>query len=674
MKNDRNPRQFHFDARHRLTHGLLWLALAGGAFAPAAAQTVAPKDATDATRSANRALLAELPMADKQSFDDAQRGLIEALGDQVIASSGPRPSWTLKGYEFLAREEAPDTVHPGLWRHARANMANGLFKVTDRIYQLRGFDISNMTVIEGDSGLIVIDPLVTTEVSKAALALYFKHRPARPVVAVIYTHSHVDHWGGVRGVVSGDDVAAGRVLVIAPAGFMEEAVGENVIAGNAMSRRALYQFGPLLARGEKGQVDSGLGKTVSNGTLTLIAPTQLITKPIETQRIDGVDIVFELTPGAEAPAELIMHYPQFRVLNMAEITSQNMHNLLPMRGALVRDALAWSKYIGGALQRYGAASDVLIAQHNWPVWGGERVRAFLKKQRDTYKYVHDQTVRLMNQGYVGAEIAEVLTMPPSLGQDWATHAFYGHLKHNVKAIYQRYLGHYDGNPASLDALPPVAAAKKVVEYMGGADAVLQRARADFARGEYRWVAQVASQLVFADPSNVAARGLAADACEQLGYQVESATARNALLQGAWELRNGLPKLPALNTVSPDVVRALSLDMLFDYMGVRLNGDKARGKTIVLNWQFTDTRQNHLLNLENSALTHQADSQAANADATVRLTRATLDEISLQKTTFAAALQAGQISVVGSRDKLLELLAMLDTPAGMFPLVEPRPGR
>jgi len=613
-------------------------------------------------------------MADRQSFDDARQGFIEALGDQVVMAASGRPSWSLKGYEFLAREDAPDTVNPALWRHARVNMANGLFKVTERVYQLRGFDISNMTVIEGDSGLIVVDPLISTEVAKAAMELYFKHRPRKPVRSVIYSHSHADHWGGVRGVVDGEDVAAGRVRIIAPAGFMEEAVGENVIAGNAMSRRAQYQFGPLLPRGEKGQIDAGLGKTVSAGTITLIAPTQLIDKPVESHRIDGVDIVFELTPGAEAPSELIMYYPQFKVLNMTEIATQNMHNLLPMRGALVRDALAWSKYIAGALRRYGARSEVLIAQHNWPVWGSERVQAFLKKQRDTYKFVHDQTVRLMNHGYVGAEIAELVRMPPSLAQDWSTHGFYGHLKHNIKAIYQRYLGHYDGNPAQLEALPPVPAARKTIEYMGGAEAVLKRAREDYARGEYRWVAQVASQLVFADATHEAARALAADAYEQLGYQVESATARNALLQGAWELRNGMPKVPVTTTAAPDVIRALTLEMFFDYLGVRLDGDKARGRHIVLNWTFTDINERHLLTLENSALSHLADAESPAADATLSLTRATLDDIALQKTSFPAAMASGRIAVTGRAGAVMELLGMLDTFPPMFPLVEPRAPR
>ncbi|MGO9453993.1 MAG: alkyl/aryl-sulfatase [Candidatus Binataceae bacterium] len=629
-------------------------------------------NATEATRAANRAALAQVPSANQQLFEDARRGFIEELGDKVITRADGRPVWTLKGYEFLGSENAPDTVHPTLWCHARVNMANGLYKVTDRVYQLRGFDVSNMTIIEGDHGLIVIDPLISTEVAKAAMDLYLKHRPKKAVVAVIYSHSHVDHFGGVRGIVSADDVKSGNATIWAPEGFMAAAVGENVIAGHAMLRRAMYQFGSMLPRGERGQVDTGLGKSVSLGTVSLIPPTNLIENPIETHRIDGVEIIFELTPDAEAPAELIMYYPQFGVLNMTEITTQNFHNLLPMRGALVRDALAWSKYIGGALHRYGASSEVLIAQHNWPVWSGERVRAFLRKQRDAYKFVHDQTVRLMNHGYVGAEIAEMIKLPDSLNQEWSTHSFYGSLKHNIKAIYQRYLGYYDGNPANLDALPPVAAAKKSIEYVGGVDAVLEKARRDYARAEYRWVAQVASQLVFVDPARRDARDLAADALEQLAYQAESATARNSYLQGAHELRHGTPNIPRDAGAAPDLIRSLPLDMYFDFMAVRLNSDKAANRTIVLNWKFTDSGQDYVLNLENSALTYVPDSQADNADATLTLTRATLEEISLRKTTFPAALHSGRITVARKGELLLELLEMLDDFPAQFPIVEPRP--
>jgi alkyl sulfatase BDS1-like metallo-beta-lactamase superfamily hydrolase len=647
-------------------------ALAGSAAGqtPATAQ----KDATEATRAVNRAALSELPMSDRQSFDDARRGLVEAWGNQVVAGAGDRPVWSLQGYEFLDKDEAPDTVNPGLWRHARVNMIGGLFKVTERLYQVRGVDLTNMTIIEGDSGLIVIDPLVTTETAKAAMELYFRHRPKKPVLALIYSHSHADHYGGVRGVISAEDVAAGNVKVIAPGGFLEEAVGENAIAGTAMARHTQYQFGTQVPRGAKGQVDAGLGKALSFGTASLIAPTQLIDKLVETHRIDGVDIVFELTPGAEAPAEMIMYYPQFRVLNMTEIATQNMHNLLPIRGGLVRDALSWSKYIGGALRRYGAKSDIVIAQHTWPVWGNERVQNYLKKQRDTYKFLHDQTVHLMNQGYVGAEIADAIKLPPNLAQEWSTHPFYGQLKNNVRAVYLRYLGYFDGNPATLEALPPVPAAKKAIEYMGGAEAALRRAHADYSRGEYRWVAQVGSQLVFADPTNQDARALTADAYEQLGYQMESATERNAFLQGAWELRNGVPKLPPRAPGSPDVIRSMTLDTYFDALGVRLNGDRAAGKRIVLNWMFSDTGQSYVMNLENSALTHVAGAQDPTADATLTLTRATLDDISLQKTTFQDAQQSGQVHVDGKREKLSELLAMLDAFTLGFPTVEPRPER
>lgn len=631
-----------------------------------------PQAATAATRSAHARERGRQPLHDRQSFDDAQRGFIAALGDRAIRNAEGRIVWTLAGYEFLDREDAPDTVHPGLWRHAQVNRTNGLFKVTDRLYQLRGFDIANMTVIEGDTGLIVIDPLISTEVAAAALDLYFEHRPRRPVVAVIYTHSHADHFGGVRGVVDEADVRAGRVSVWAPAGFMHEAVGENVIAGPAMSRRAQYQFGVLLPRGDRGQVDAGLGKAVSTGTVTLIAPTHIIAQDRETHCIDGIDIVFELTPDTEAPAEMIMFYPQLRVLNMAEITSQNVHNLLPMRGAQVRDALAWAGYIGGALQRYGHRTEVLMAQHQWPVWGTAAVAQFLRLQRDAYKYLHDQSVRLLNQGCTAAEAAERIELPPELQGQWHTHCFYGCLKHNVKAVFQRYVGHYDGHPANLDPLPPQAQARKAIEYMGGAAAVRARAQADHERGDYRWVAQVASQLVLADPTDSLARALAANALEQLGYQSESATARNSYLQGAAELRQGPPVSLGVRTASPDLVRALTLAQFFDYLGVRLNGPKAWGKTLVLNWQFTDTDERAVLTLRSGALTADLGTQSESADARVVLSRATLDTILLRQQTFLQAIAQGGIRVEGGGpSKLVELLMLLEEFEPNFPIVEPR---
>ena len=628
--------------------------------------------ATEATRACNHTQRRLLPLADTQSFDDARRGFIADIPALAITQPSGAPVWNLKTYGFLAEEEAPDSVHPGLWRHARVNMVTGLFKVCERMYQVRGLDISNMTIIEGDTGLILIDPLISTEVARAALELYFAHRPRREVKAVIYSHSHADHFGGVRGVVDEADVQAGRVQVIAPLGFMEDAISENVTAGNAMARRALYQFGPLLPKGIRGQVDAGLGKTTSSGSVTLIPPTVVISNEVETHCIDGIDCVFELTPGAEAPSEMIIHHPQLRVLNMTEITSHNFHNLLPLRGAQVRDSLAWARYLGRALERYGSHSDILIAQHHWPVWGSDKLKPYLERQRDLYKFVHDQTMRLINHGYTGPEIAEVLTLPNTLQKDWSAHGFYGSLKHNVKAIYQRYLGWYDANPANLDALPPVAAARKAVDYMGGADAVLARAKADFAQGEYRWVAQVCSQVVHAEPDNACARELCANAMEQLGYQAESATWRNAYLQGTLEMRKGPPKMSRAGPASPDVIRALTLDMFFDYLAIRVNCARAEGKHWVMNWHFTDTEQRYVLTLQNSTLTHVAGKESPRADTTVTMSRTTLDEITLQKLSFADAVAANRIQVQGTPGVLMGFLAVLDSFERGFKIVEPRP--
>ena len=632
------------------------------------------------TRACQQAARRWLPLADTQSFDDARRGHVADLPSAAITRANGGPVWSLAAYGFLADEEAPDSVHPGLWRHARVNMVTGLFKVVDRVWQVRGFDIANMTIIEGDTGLIVIDPLISTEVAAAGMALYFAHRPQKPVVAMVYSHSHVDHFGGVRGVIDEAEVQAGRVQVIAPLGFMAEAVSENMLAGNAMSRRALFQFGPLLPKGVRGQVDAGLGKTTSTGTVTLIAPTVVISQPVERHVIDGVECVFELTPGAEAPAEFIIFHPGLRVLNMTEISSQNFHNLLPLRGAQARDALAWSRYLDGALQRYGTASDVLIAQHHWPVWGGPAIDGFLRRQRDLYRYVHDQTLRLMNHGLLAAEIAERLQLPQALQDDWACHGFYGTVKHNVKAVVQRYLGAYDGNPAHLDPLPPADAARKTLHYMGGAGAVLQRAQADFDAGEYRWVAQVCAMVAHAgapgDASVAQASALGANALEQLGYQAESATWRNAYLQAVMELRHGVPKLPPASVAVRDIVRALPLGLFLDTLAMRLDGTKAEGLHLRLNWRISDTGADAescaLLNLEHGALTHRLGVQADDVDASVAMDRATLDDIALQKLPLADALQGGRVQVQGRVQALAQLMSLLDTFNRMFPVVGPRP--
>jgi alkyl sulfatase BDS1-like metallo-beta-lactamase superfamily hydrolase len=634
------------------------------------ATSLAPKPSEPATLAANAEFAKTLPFADRRDFEDAMRGFIGTVPDALVPGAGERPAWSMKPYGFLQADAPADSVNPSLWRQAQLNAIHGLFRVTDRVYQVRGFDIANMTIVEGDSTLIVIDPLLAAETARAALALYYQHRPRKPVGTVVYTHGHADHFGGVKGVVDEADVAAGKVQVIAPSGFMETAVAENILAGNAMSRRSQYQFGSLLPPGVRGQVDTGLGKALARGTVTLIAPTATIDKPTEERTIDGVQFVFQLVPGSEAPSEMLMYLPQFRVLNMAEDVTHTMHNLYTIRGAEVRDGSLWSKYIDQARVAFGDRTDVLIAQHHWPTTGRDRIVELLKKQRDMYKFINDQSLRLLNHGYTAADIAETLRMPASLEQEWSARGYYGTLRHNAKAVYQKYLGWYDANPANLNPLPPVAQARKTVEYMGGAEAVIARARSDFARGEYRWVASAMSQVVYADPSNRAARELGADALEQLGYQSEAGTWRSAYLVGAMELRNGVPKIPSGGTANADTLKAVSNDLFFDYLGVRLDAAKAEGKRLVINWNFTDSKQQFVLTLENSALTHIAGRQP-DADATVTLSRATLDAVTLKQTSFPAAVLAGQVRIEGDRAKLAELMAMLDSFEPMFPVVEPR---
>jgi alkyl sulfatase BDS1-like metallo-beta-lactamase superfamily hydrolase len=656
---------------NRLRHAST-IAAALSAFALATQPLFAQsKDAEPATRVANDAFTKSLPFSDRADFDDARRGFIATLPDGAIAGPGGKAAFDTKPYAFLQKDEAPATVNPSLWRQAQLNAVNGLFKVTERVYQVRGLDIANMTIIEGDTGLILIDPLLANETAKAALDLYLANRPAKPVAAVIYSHSHADHFGGAKGVMSAEDAASGRVKVIAPDGFMEHAVAENIIAGNAMRRRAQYQFGSTLPVGERAQVDTGLGKALSIGTISLIPPNDVVKQAYETRNVDGVEIEFHLVPGSEAPAEMILYFPQFKLLNMAEDANHTMHNLYTIRGAEIRDGRLWSRYIGEAIERYGDKTDAVIAQHHWPIWGNARVVAFLKKQRDLYKFIHDQSVRLLNHGLTSTEIAEQLKLPQSLANDWASRGYYGTLSHNAKAVYQFYLGWYDANPADLNPLPRAEMAKKQVDYMGGAEAVLKRARADFAAGQYRWVASVMSQLVFADPANRAARDLGADALEQLGYQSEAATWRNAYLLGAAELRGGAPAAERGSGANAELLKGVSIDLAFDFLGVRLNAGKAEGKTIVINWTFTDLNQSYVMNLENSALTHTAGKLSGNADVSVALTRATLDAITLKQRTFAGSIATGDVSIRGNPLKLGELFGLLDEFSPGFEIVEPK---
>jgi alkyl sulfatase BDS1-like metallo-beta-lactamase superfamily hydrolase len=632
-----------------------------------------PKDATDKTKEINAGYLKTLPFMDKKDFEDASRGMIAVEPNLVVKDAVGNVVWDMAQYSFI-KAETPDTVNPSLWRQAQLNNIYGLFKVTDHIYQVRGYDLSNISFIEGKTGYIVIDPLVSAEVAKASLELLYKHVGKKPVKAVIYTHSHVDHWGGVKGVVDEADVKSGKVKIIASQGFLEEAVSENVMAGNVMTRRARYMYGNLLPKGVKGQVDAGLGKVASQGSVTIIAPNVIISKTGTTMDIDGVKIVFQYTPNTEAPTEMNFYFPQFRALCIAENCTHTLHNLYTLRGTKVRDAKAWSYFINETINLYGDKTDVMFASHHWPRWGKVDVNQMLADQRDLYKYIHDQTLRLANEGYNMEEIAEMIHLPDSLSKEWYNRGYYGSVSHDVKAVYQRYLGWFDGNPANLHPLPPVDAAKKYVEFMGGSAAVIEKAKKSFEQGEYRWVAQVMNQVVFAEPDNQDARNLEADALEQLGYQAESGPWRNFYLSGAMELRNGIVKLPPnMTTTSPDVVKAMPVDMLFDLLGVMLNGPKAAGKTIKLNFNFTDTKQLYTLVLENGVLIYNPGKQLKDADETLTLKRSILNEVLLGEATFQAKMQSGEIKTAGDKNKLGELLMLMDKFDINFPIVD-RPAR
>jgi alkyl sulfatase BDS1-like metallo-beta-lactamase superfamily hydrolase len=630
-----------------------------------------PKDASASVVARHAATLKALPFSDRRDFEEAARGFLGTIDHAKITSATGRAVWSLEPYDFLTAEEAPPTVDPSLWRQSRLNMHHGLFEVVAGVYQVRGLDIANMTLIEGDKGVIVVDTLTSIEGARAAMELYFSHRGKRPVTAVIFTHTHTDHWGGARGVLDDETLAKGSVPIIAPNLFMEHAVSENIIAGPAMLRRAQYQFGPFLAKGPRGQVDCGLGKSMAAGSVALLRPTDLIMATGDTRTIDGLEFEFQMAPNSEAPAEMHFFIPRYKLLNLAENCTHNFHNLLPFRGADVRDALAWSKYLGEALQMWGGKAEAMCGQHHWPVWGRDRIDTMIRQQRDLYKFAHDQTIRLMNHGLTASEIAETIKLPASLDGAWHARGYYGHIRHNVKAIYQKYLGWYDANPVNLDPLPPVESGRKYVEYMGGADAILERAGKDFARGEFRFVAQALSHLVFAEPDNQRARALLADTFEQLGYAAESATWRNAYLFGAQELRQGMPNAPARPTMPRETLVALRTGQLWDVLGIRLNGPKAEGKRIVLNWSFTDTNETFILNLENCALTYVAGAQAAEADAGFTLARSTLDEVIAKQTTFPDAVAGGKIKFTGNPIKLGELMALMDEFPRMFEIVEPK---
>lgn len=635
------------------------------------ARKVGAKPAHPTTAHFNESFKESLDFSDTRDFDDANRGFIGTLDEPVIRNDKGEIVWNLTKYKFLDNEESPESVNPSLWRMARLNYIHGLFKVCDGIYQVRGFDLANITFVETNTGLVVIDPLTFEEAAKAALQLYKAHRGDRRIHAVFYSHSHRDHYGGVRGIVDEEEVISGAVQIIAPDKFMEEVVSEAVLAGVPMRRRSQFQFGGSLEASIFGHVDSGLGKAMGRGTSGLIPPTHLIKVSGERMCIDGLEIEFQLTPGAEAPAEMNFYFPGLRALNMAENACHTMHNLCPLRGAKVRDALAWARYLDEAIELYADKVDVVYAQHHWPVFGRDSVSSFLIGQRDLYRYLHDQTLRWMSHGLTAREIAEKLIFPDEISRKWHTRGYYGAVVHNVQAIYAFYMGPYDGNPANLHPLPPSEAGVKYIAYMGGVDAVIAKAREDFESGEFRWVAQLMSHAVFANPTHAEARGLAADAFEQLGYQAESATWRNAYILAAREMRAGKPKRAVLgNTVSPDTVAQLPIPLFLDYLAIRVKGLEAAGLECSFDWEMVDEAAAHRITLSSGALNHRIRNAADRVDTVVRTNRSGLALALSQEGGLMAALDAGILRVEGNVEMVRAFLNVLDDFDPVFAVVEP----
>ena len=595
-------------------------------------------------------------LADRTDFADADQGFVGALEPGVVTAADGREVWNNDQYAFL-QGECPPTANPSLWRQGGLVAKQGLYEVTDGIYQVRGLDLSNMSLVEGERGVIVIDPLISTEVAAAALDLYRRHRGDRPVTAVIYTHSHADHFGGVGGVIDRDS----GVPIIAPAGFLEHAVSENVYAGTAMSRRAEFMYGVGLPRSPEGQIGCGLGMAMSTGTVSLFPPTLDITRTGQTETVDGVRIVFQITPGTEAPSEMNFTFPDHRALCMAENATHNLHNLLTLRGAVVRNPHTWANYLTEAIELFAGHADVLFASHHWPTFGRERLTRFLSEQRDLYAYLHDQTLRMINQGYTGIEIAESIELPPALEQAWHARGYYGSVSHNVKAIYQHYMGWYDGNPANLWKHPPVEGGKRYVEFMGGAGAVLAKARESFAAGDLRWVAEVVNHVVFADPGNREARELLADTYEKLGFGAENGTWRNFYLRGAAELRGGAPP-EMVDLSNPEMAMALAIDQVFDSIAVRVDGPKAWNERITIDWHLTDLDKHIRTGLSNGVLV-QTTPHDAEADLSVTLTKPQLLKA-------IATGDLGGLTTTGDPGAFTRLAGLLAPVDPSFPIVTP----
>lgn len=613
-----------------------------------------------------KAFAATLPVEDRQDFEFADKGFLGTRAEPLIKRDDGQPAWNLAAYDFL-KGQPPATVNPSLWRQAQLLSKHGLFQVSDRVYQVRGFDISNITFVRGDTGWIVIDPLTMKETAKAALDLVNDKLGKLPVKAVVYTHSHSDHFGGVRGVVDEADVKAGKVAIVAPKGFMEEVAAENILAGNAMSRRAQYQFGIMLPPGVEGQITSGIGQTIARGSITLIPPTIIVDHTGQELTLDGVKVRFQYTPSTEAPAEMNLYFPDLRILDMAENANVSMHNILTPRGALVRDSKAWADDLTESIRLFGDVSDTMITSHGWPRFGGAVVRDFLADHRDAYKYLHDQTVRMMNLGMTGDEIAAKIQLPPALAKDWFNRGYYGSMSFNSRAVYQRYMGWYDANPAHLVPAPPADAGKRYVAAMGGAAKVKAMAQEAAGKGDYAWAAALLNHAVMADDGDKEAKALLASAYDQMGYQTENSLWRNIYLTGADELRGGVRKLPT--SMAPlDMIAALDSQMIFDVLAIRLNADKAGDARLRMVFAFPDRGERFLVEVRNGVLVAQPSTGAEKVDATLTVARPVFLESLFRGTSLLPKILSGEVKLEGDRAAMGRLAGWFDAFPTDFPIV------
>ena len=624
----------------------------------------ASTDASASTVAANALAIKGLDMGQRQDFEDAQRGLIAKATGKIVAADGTVLN-DLDAYGFLGAA-APDTVNPSLWRHAQLNATAGLYKVVDGVYQLRGFDIANITLIEGKTGWIVVDALTSRESAAAAMAFAAQHLGKKPVSALVLTHAHADHFGGALGVISQQEAAQRKIPIVAPAGFMEEATSENVLVGTGMGRRSVYQFGRDLPRSARGNVDTGLGKDVVYGAVGILTPTWLIYQPKQAMQLDGVDFVFHNVPNAECPAELTFSVPEKKLYDGAENLSHTMHNLLPIRGAKVRDALRWANYMEQALEQTRQA-EVLIGSHHWPIWGNARIQEFITKHRDVYKYTHDQTVRLINAGYTPNEIADKVQLPAALTDYFSARGYYGDVRHNVKAVYQFYMGFYDGNPAHLNPLPPTEAGQHYLELLGGADKAVAAAQVAYDKGDYRWAAELLNHVVMGDPSSKSAKALLAQTYEQMGYAAEASTWRNAYLTGAQELRNGPPAKGVSKALVIDLLLQTPTERFLEAMAASLDGPAAAGKNLKINLVLTDQKESFQLWLENAVL-HFKPGQAQDANATLVLTKPIFVKMIAGTAGVKDTLLSDDLQVKGSKVDLVRFFGLLDKASGAFSIV------